>query len=163
MTVHIRPGKKDDLPAVMAMVQELAVFERAPDAITNTLAAMEEDGFGPSPAYRFLVAETGDRVVGLALYFTKYSTWKGRGLYLDDLIVTEPFRGKGIGKKLMLAFLEEARATGARQVHWQVLDWNAPAIGFYRNMGVVSDSEWLDCKMDAEEIAAYLRAAGNGD
>lgn len=161
MSTIIRTGKKEDLPAVLAMVHELAAFERAPDAITNTLAAMEEDGFGPSPAYRFLVAETDGRVVGLALFFTKYSTWKGRGLYLDDLIVTEAYRGKGIGRMLMLAFLEEARAAGARQVHWQVLDWNAPAIGFYQRMGAAADPEWLDCKMDADQIAAYLRTASD--
>jgi GNAT superfamily N-acetyltransferase len=163
MPVRIRPGKKEDLPAVLAMVHELAAFERAPDAITNTLAEMEADGFGPSPAFRFLVAETDGRVVGLALYFTKYSTWKGRGLYLDDLVVTEAYRGRGIGKQLMLAFLEEARAAGARLVHWQVLDWNTPAIGFYQKMGAAADPEWLDCKMDADQIASYLRDAGPGE
>lgn len=89
--------------------------------------------------------------MGLAIFFVKYSTWKGKGLYLDDLIVTETYRGRGIGLALLKAYLEEARRSGARQVHWQVLDWNQPAIDLYKKMGASLEAEWLDCKMNVGE------------
>jgi GNAT superfamily N-acetyltransferase len=155
MKITIRKGKKEDLPAILALVRELAEFEKAPDAITNNLAMMEEDGFGEHPVFRFHVAEADANIVGVALYFVKYSTWKGRGLYLDDLIVTEKLRGQGIGKKLLDAFMKEAIDMNAQQVHWQVLDWNTPAIDFYKKIGARIEAEWWDCKMDEEQIKAY--------
>jgi GNAT superfamily N-acetyltransferase len=147
----IRPASAADVPAMFALVQELALFEKAPEQVTNTAADMLRDGFGEQPVFRSLVAECDGKVVGLALFFVKYSTWKGKGLYLDDLIVTADYRGRGIGLALLKAYLEEARTSGARQVHWQVLDWNQPAIDLYRKMGASVDAEWLDCKMNVGE------------
>ena len=151
----IRKGRKQDLGAVLRLVNELADFEKAPDAVTNTIADMETDGFGSKPVFEFYVAETDGEIVGIALYFIKYSTWKGKGLYLDDLIVTERMRGKGIGKKLLDAFLMEAKKAGTKQVHWQVLDWNTPAIEFYKKVGASIEPEWYDCKMTEEQIQNY--------
>ena len=91
----------------------------------------------------------------MAIYFVKYSTWKGKGLYLDDLIVSEKYRGRGIGKKLFDAFMEEAKKIEAKQVHWQVLDWNTPAIDFYKKLGASLEAEWLDCKMTEEQVISY--------
>ncbi|HRH67783.1 MAG TPA: GNAT family N-acetyltransferase, partial [Bacteroidia bacterium] len=100
-------------------------------------------------------AEVDQQIAGIALYFIKYSTWKGKGFYLDDLIVTEKLRGKGIGRKLLDAFMQEAKNNGAKQVHWQVLDWNTPAIEFYKKVGASIEAEWLDCKMTEEQIQDY--------
>ncbi|MBP7270852.1 MAG: GNAT family N-acetyltransferase [Bacteroidia bacterium] len=147
----IRPARAADVPAMFALVKELALFERAPEQVTNSEADMLRDGFGEQPVFRSLVAECEGQVVGLAIFFVKYSTWKGKGLYLDDLIVTETYRGRGIGLALLKAYLEEARRSGARQVHWQVLDWNQPAIDLYKKMGASLEAEWLDCKMNVGE------------
>ncbi|HRI41627.1 MAG: GNAT family N-acetyltransferase [Bacteroidota bacterium] len=147
----IRPARAADVPAMFALVKELALFEKAPEQVTNSEADMLRDGFGEQPVFRSLVAECEGQVVGLAIFFVKYSTWKGKGLYLDDLIVTETYRGRGIGLALLKAYLEEARRSGARQVHWQVLDWNQPAIDLYKKMGASLEAEWLDCKMNVGE------------
>jgi GNAT superfamily N-acetyltransferase len=151
----IRKGTKQDLPAVLRLIRELAIFEKAPDAVTNTVKDMELDGFGSSPVFGLHVAELGNEIVGIAVYFVKYSTWKGKGLYLDDLVVSEKHRGKGIGKKLFDAFMDEAKKIGAKQVHWQVLDWNTPAIDFYKKLNASIEAEWWDCKMTEEQIKKY--------
>lgn len=155
MSLTIRKGEKRDLPQVLELVKELALFERAPHEVTNTVKEMEQDGFSENPAFRFHVAELEGKIVGIALYFIKYSTWKGKGLYLDDLIVSEKYRGQGIGKKLLDAFIAEAKSIGAKQVHWQVLDWNTPAIDFYKKINASVDAEWLDCKMNEAQILEY--------
>ena len=155
MNIIIRKGEKKDLPGVLALIHELAEFEKAPDAVTNTVALMEEDGFGEKPVFRFHVAELDGKIIGIAVYFVKYSTWKGRGLYLDDIVITEKFRSKGIGKKLFDVYVEEAKKIGAKQLHWQVLDWNVRAIEFYKRLDARIEPEWLDCKMDEEEIEKY--------
>ena len=143
----IRKGTKQDLPSVLDLIHELALFEKAPEQVTNTVNDMEEDGFGKNPVFNFYVAELNNKIIGIAVYFIKYSTWKGKGLYLDDLFVTEKFRGKGIGKKLFDIIIEEAKKINAKQLHWQVLDWNTPAIDFYKKYGATIDAEWLDCKL----------------
>ena len=156
MSVIIRKGTPSDLPSILRLVNELALFEKAPDAVTNTLEEMNHDGFGVQPVFGFHVAELNGEIVGMALYFVKYSTWKGKGLYLDDLIVSEKYRGKGIGKKLFDAFMMEAKTIGAKQVHWQVLDWNTPAVDFYKKLGASIEAEWWDCKMTEEQIEKYI-------
>lgn len=148
MKAVIRNGVKDDLPAVHALIRELALFEKAPEQVITSVETMEKDGFGNDPVFRFIVAEADGKIVGMALFFTKYSTWRGKGLYLDDLIVTEAFRGKGIGQQLLDAVFLEAKSMGAKQIHWQVLDWNTPAIEFYKKVGARIEAEWWDCKVD---------------
>ena len=154
-TLIIRKATRVDLPAVMDLIRELALFEKAPEQVTNTVASMEHDGFGEHPVFGLQVAELDGIVVGMALYFVKYSTWKGKGLYLDDLVVTATHRGKGIGSKLFDAYLQEAKSSGAKQAHWQVLDWNTPAIRLYEKLKASIEAEWLDCKMTEQQIILY--------
>ena len=151
-SIIIRKGKKSDLPSILTLIRELALFEKAPEEVTNTVEDMEADGFGERPAFEFYVSEIGSEIVGMALYFIKYSTWKGKGIYLDDLIVTEKHRGKGIGKKLLDRVILEAKKTNAKQMHWQVLDWNEPAIRIYEQYGATIEAEWLDCKLNQKQI-----------
>jgi GNAT superfamily N-acetyltransferase len=156
----IRKGNKEDVSQMFRLVKELAEFERAPEAVVNTETQMLEDGFGKEAIYRVFVAEdtVTNEVVGMALYYTAYSTWKGKMLFLDDLVVTEKYRRYGIGRKLINAFLNEARELGVNQVRWQVLNWNAPAIEFYKSLGAELDPEWITCKMSNQDIAAYLQS-----
>jgi len=155
MEVLIRKGEKRDLQGMLDLIHELAEFEKAPDAVTNTVADMERDGFSEKPVFRFHVAEYEGKVIGIAVYFVKYSTWKGKGFYLDDIVVTEKFRSKGIGKKLFDEYVKEAKKENAKQLHWQVLDWNKRAIKFYERMNARIEPEWWDCKIDEEEILKY--------
>ncbi|SFG72427.1 GNAT family N-acetyltransferase [Pontibacter chinhatensis] len=154
--IEIRRGTVDDLPQVYALIQELAEYERAPQEVTNTLEEMERDGFGENPIYKFFVAENEDGVVGIALYYTAYSTWKGRMLFLEDLVVTERLRRAGIGRKLFDAVAQEAKDTGAKRFKWQVLEWNEPAIAFYKKIGADLDGEWINCNMTEEQIQRYV-------
>ena len=155
----LRRGVEADLPQVLGLIQELAVYEKAPEAVTNTLAAMERDGFGPAPIFSFFVLENdAAEIIGLALFYTAYSTWKGRMLYLEDLVVTEAARRGGFGRLLFDAVVAEARATGAVRMKWQVLDWNEPAIGFYKKLGANIESEWLNGNLDEEQLGRYVVA-----
>ncbi|MEX1239059.1 MAG: GNAT family N-acetyltransferase [Cyclobacteriaceae bacterium] len=155
--IKIRPGKKADLSRVLELVKELALYERAPHEVSNTVALMEEDGFGPHPVYGFFVAESGGVIVGLSLYYWRYSTWKGKRLYLEDIIVTESERGKGTGKLLFERTMEKALEENCSGMMWQVLEWNEPAINFYKKYGSMLDSEWVNCNLEAEQIRALLR------
>jgi GNAT superfamily N-acetyltransferase len=148
----IREGTKADLPRVLELVRELAEFERAPDEVINTVEAMERDGFGPNPIFGFFVAETTGGIVGLSLYYWRYSTWKGKRLYLEDIIVTESERGKGIGKLLFDRTLKHTLDTGCAGMTWQVLDWNEPAIDFYKKYGSKVSTEWYTCTLERSEI-----------
>ena len=157
--ISLRRGVEADLPQVLALVKELAVYERAPDAVTNTLAAMQRDGFGPEPIFSFFVLESdAAQIIGIALFYTAYSTWKGRMLYLEDLVVTEAARRGGLGKLLFDAVVAEARATGAVRLKWQVLDWNEPAITFYKKLGANVENEWLNGNLDEAQLASYAVA-----
>jgi GNAT superfamily N-acetyltransferase len=160
MNISIRRGTPTDLPHVYALIQELAVFEKAPDEVTNTLADMYEDGFGANPVFEFFVAEAEDKIIGLCLYYLAYSTWKGKMLYLEDLIVTEAYRRYGVGKKLFDVFAKRALELNAKRLKWQVLEWNEPAITFYRKLNANLDPEWINCNMTAEEITAYVGQNG---
>ncbi|QIX61929.1 GNAT family N-acetyltransferase [Hymenobacter lutimineralis] len=152
----IRRGTEADLPRVHELIVELAIYERAPEEVTNTLDDMRRDGFGPQPIFGFFVAESPEQgILGIALYYTAYSTWKGRMLYLEDLVVTEAARGTGLGKLLFDAVVAEARRTGAHRLRWQVLEWNEPAIGFYKKIGANLDPEWHNGTLTAAELAAY--------
>lgn len=148
----IRQGRRSDVPQVMALIRELATYEKAPDEVTNTEADMEKEFDRSDPAFRLLVAEKGDTILGIAVFFVKYSTWKGRGLYLDDIVVKEQHRGKGIGSALFNELLNIVRNEGFRQLHWQVLDWNEPAINFYRKYNATLDPEWINCKLEESQL-----------
>jgi len=156
MNITIRKGTKTDLPQVHALIMELAIYEKAPDEVTNTLADMQEDGFGEKPVFEFLVAEAENKVVGLCLYYMAYSTWKGKMLYLEDLVVTETYRRYGVGKKLFDAFARRALELGAKRLKWQVLEWNEPAIAFYKKLNANLDGEWVNCNMNEQEIKVYV-------
>lgn len=154
----IRKGRKEDLPQVFNLIQELALYEKAPDEVTNTVEMMEKDGFGPNPVFDFYVVEKeGDGlIIGTAIYYYRYSTWKGKRLYLEDYIVTKSERGKGAGKLLFEAVLTTSLEDGCTGMMWQVLDWNEPAIKFYKKYGASFEGEWLNCHLQAEEIVALL-------
>ena len=154
-TPTLRRGREADLPRVLALIQELAEYERAPEAVTNTLDMMRRDGFGPEPIFGFFVLESGADLVGLALFYTAYSTWKGRMLYLEDLVVTEAARRGGYGRQLFDAVVAEARRTGAQRHKWQVLNWNEPAIAFYKKLGATIEDDWLNGNLGAEELSKY--------
>jgi GNAT superfamily N-acetyltransferase len=153
--IQIRKGTIDDLPQVLQLIQELAEYEKAPNEVTNTLEDMQRDGFGERPIFEFFVAEDQEAIVGIALYYTAYSTWKGRTIYLEDLVVTERLRRSGIGKKLFDIVAEEAKRLGAKRFRWQVLEWNEPAIAFYKKIGADLDGEWMNCTMTEQQIQDY--------
>jgi len=143
----IRSANKSDMPSVLELIQELATYENEPNAVINTVAQLEKDGFGDTKVFDCIVAETGGDVVGFALYFTGYSTWKGRTLYLEDFLVKKAFRGTGIGKLLFDEVVAEAKRRGVNRMDWQVLDWNEPAIAFYKKNNALLDGEWLNGRL----------------
>jgi GNAT superfamily N-acetyltransferase len=155
-----RPGKKSDLPQVLALVKELALYERAPHEVTNTVERMERDGFGPNPIYGLFVAEDNDRIVGISIFYWRYSTWKGKRLYLEDIVVTESERGKGTGKLLFDRTMQHALDENCTGMMWQVLEWNEPALNFYKKYGAKLDDEWTNCTLEAEEIRGLLEKSG---
>jgi len=148
MSIVIREGLREDVPVMFELIKELALYENAPEQVTNTVEQMYLDGFGENPIFGSIVAEFEGKVVGLSLYYYRYSTWKGKRLYLEDLIVSEKMRGKGLGEKLLEATIEQAKKTSCTGVMWQVLDWNEPAINFYKKFGVRFDGEWLNVHLD---------------
>lgn len=157
MEINIRKGVKQDLPRVLELIHELAVYERAPHEVINTVALMEHDGFGPQPIFGFFVAEKNQVIVGIAVYYWRYSTWKGKRLYLEDIVVTETERGQGIGKLLFDRVMQHAIDENCSGMLWQVLDWNEPGINFYRkNYNPKFDNGWLNTSLEIEEIKSLL-------
>ncbi|MBX2965207.1 MAG: GNAT family N-acetyltransferase [Cyclobacteriaceae bacterium] len=153
----VRAGEKADLPQVLELVKELAVYEKAPDEVINTVELMEKDGFGANPVYGLFVAETGERIVGISIFYWRYSTWKGKRLYLEDIIVTEKERGKGIGKQLFNRTMQHALDEDCSGMMWQVLDWNEPAINFYKKYyNAKLDDEWINCSLERDEIIKLI-------
>ncbi len=144
----IRIGKKEDLPRILELIMELAVYENAPEEVTNTVEMMLKDGFGDHPVYGFLVAEDESGIIGTAIYYYRYSTWKGKRLHLEDLVVTEEKRGSGAGKLLFEETINVGKQTNCTGMMWQVLDWNEPAINFYRKYETRFDEEWWNCHLD---------------
>ncbi len=147
MQINIRRAVKEDCPRLFDLIYELAVFEKAPEAVTATLEHFEESGFGKNPVYWAFVAEADGTIEGFALYYIRYSTWKGQRMYLEDLVVTEKMRGKGLGTLLFDRLLEEAKEKKFTGMVWQVLDWNEPAINFYKKYNAELDGEWLNCSL----------------
>lgn len=153
LPMTIRYAEKKDCPQLLELVHELALYERAPQEVTVTLAEFAEAGFGPKPVWTAFVAETDDlKVVGFALYYIRFSTWKGQRLYLEDFLVTDEMRGKGIGKLLFERIIKEAREMGFNGVSWQVLDWNEPALNFYRKYVAQTEAGWLNASLSKEQL-----------
>jgi GNAT superfamily N-acetyltransferase len=149
---NIRIAKKEDCPRLLELVNELALFERAPQEVTVTLDEFEDAGFGQNPVWKAFVAEADGVIVGFALYYIRYSTWKGCRMYLEDLIITEEMRGKGIGKLLFDRLIIEAKELGFNGMVWQVLDWNEPAINFYKKYEAVVEAGWLNAALTKEQL-----------
>lgn len=147
--VAIRQATKADAPAMMKLIGELAVFEKAPDEVTVSEETFIENGFGTHPVWWAFVAEFDNEVIGFALYYIRYSTWKGPRLYLEDILVTEQWRNKGIGKMLFDQVISSAKEKNFSGMAWQVLDWNEHAIRFYKKYkGVNFDSSWINCSLN---------------
>jgi GNAT superfamily N-acetyltransferase len=152
MNITLRIAKKEDCPRLLELVHELAHFEKAPEEVTVTLKEFEDAGFGEKPVWKAFVAEANGLIVGFALYYIRYSTWKGCRMYLEDLIITEAMRGKGIGKLLFKRLIVEAKELGFSGMVWQVLDWNEPAINFYKKYEASIDAGWLNASLSKEQL-----------
>lgn len=147
--MNIRKAVKGDCPAMLELVRELALYEKAPDEVTVDPQHFEASGFGQNPVWWAFVAETDAReVVGFALYYIRYSTWKGQVMYLEDILVTASMRGQGIGHQLVDQLIVEAKEKGFKRIVWQVLEWNEPAINFYKKYKANLDPEWINGILD---------------
>ncbi|WP_090649519.1 GNAT family N-acetyltransferase [Mucilaginibacter sp. OK283] len=151
----MRVATVEDCPRLLELVHELALFERAPEEVTVTLDEFIDAGFGAKPVWKAYVAEVDGLIVGFALYYIRYSTWKGCRLYLEDLIVTEAYRGQKIGKLLIERLIVEAKELGFSGMVWQVLDWNEPAINFYKKYEANIEAGWLNVSLSKEQLEQY--------
>lgn len=156
----IRKGVQQDMAAVWLLIKELAVFENEPDAVEVTVDDLEKDGFSERPKFQVFVAELENEIVGIALFYYRYSTWKGPTIHLEDLVVKEDKRGLGIGKSLYNEIMRFAFSNKVRRVEWDVLDWNTGAIKFYEKSGATMHKEWNAVKMYEKELAAYIKIIG---
>ncbi len=149
MEVQIREAKKEDCPRMMELIKELAEYEKAPEQVTVNFEHFVESGFGTRPVWWAYVAVADGKVEGFALYYTRYSTWKGQRMYLEDIIVTKKMRGHGLGKLLLDKLIAVAKEKDYSGMMWQVLDWNEPAINFYKKYPAVRfDTEWINCSIE---------------
>jgi GNAT superfamily N-acetyltransferase len=147
MDTIIRRAVAEDCPRLLELINELAVYEKAPEEVTVTLAHFTESGFGQNPVWWAFVTEADGEIKGFALYYIRYSTWKGQRMYLEDILVTESYRGKGLGKLLFDRLIEEAKEKNFSGIVWQVLEWNEPAINFYKKYDASFDPEWVNCSI----------------
>ena len=154
--MNIRKGTIKDMSAVLDLIKELATFEKEPNAVEVTVTDLERNGFGESPLFYTFIAEQNNEIVGMALYYYRYSTWKGRTIHLEDLIVKEKMRGSGLGFELYSAVIAQGKNDGVRRIEWNVLDWNTPAIEFYEKSGAKVLKDWLVAQMDENGIAVFL-------
>ncbi|WP_333599527.1 GNAT family N-acetyltransferase [Flavobacterium sp.] len=152
----IRKGEKKDMQAVLELIQELATFEKEPDAVVVTVADLERDGFGDKPLFHTFIAELDGEIVGMALYYYRYSTWKGKTIHLEDLIVKEKMRGSGLGFALYSEIIAQGKRDKVRRIEWNVLDWNTPAIDFYIKSGAKLLDDWRVAQMDENGINEFL-------
>ena len=147
MSITIRKAVPEDCPRLMELIKELAEYEKAPQDVTVTMEHFKASGFAANPVWRAFVAEEKGVILGFALYYIRYSTWKGQAMYLEDIIVTEKARGRGIGRLLFDQLIKEAREKKFNRIIWQVLEWNEPAINFYRKYNADFDGEWLNASI----------------
>jgi GNAT superfamily N-acetyltransferase len=154
--MNIRKGTIEDMSAVLDLIRELATFEKEPNAVVVSVSDLERDGFGESPLFHTFIAEQNNEIVGMALYYYRYSTWKGRTIHLEDLIVKEKMRGSGLGFELYAAVIAQGKNDGVRRIEWNVLDWNTPAIEFYEKSGAKVFKDWLVAQMDEKGIDVFL-------
>ncbi|MCX6235887.1 MAG: GNAT family N-acetyltransferase [Bacteroidetes bacterium] len=152
MSLVIRKANEGDLPEVLKMIHELADYEKTPHDVTISLEELRRDGFGPNPIFEVILAESDGQIMGIAFYFLSYSTWRGLCLYLEDIIVKQEFRRQGIGTKLFDAVIRRAHELKTRRLMWQVLDWNKPAMDFYKRYGATFDPTWVNGKLTQEQI-----------
>ena len=146
--ISIRHAQREDCPRLMELIRGLALYEKAPEQVTVSPQHFEESGFGQHPVWWAFVAEAEGKIVGFALWYIRYSTWKGQRLYLEDIYVEPSMRGHGIGSLLFDRLLEEAKAQGFSGMMWQALDWNEPALNFYRKYRARLDGEWINCSLE---------------
>ncbi|MFS4482435.1 N-acetyltransferase family protein [Hyunsoonleella sp. 2307UL5-6] len=156
MQITIRNSRKEDMPQVYKLINELAIFEKEPDAVIITIKDLEDDGFGKIPQFHCFVAEIDSKIVGLALVYNRYSTWKGRAIHLEDLIVSDAMRGKGIGSKLLDKVVKYGYELGVKRISWEVLDWNEPAITFYEKNGANVMRDWNVVQLNEKAIINYI-------
>ncbi|KAF2335728.1 GNAT family N-acetyltransferase [Flavobacterium daemonense] len=163
--MNIRKGNPEDMKSVLGLIQELAIFEKEPEAVVVTVEDLVRDGFGEKPLFQVFVAEieseseeskNGKEIVGIALYYYRYSTWKGKTIHLEDLIVKEKMRGTGLGSALYAEIMKQGKKDGVRRVEWNVLAWNTPAVNFYKNSGARILEDWQVVQMDEAGVNAFL-------
>ena len=152
----IRKATKNDMPSVLELIQELATFEKEPDAVVVTVDDLVRDGFSENPLFQCFVAEVENEIIGMALYYYRYSTWKGKTIHLEDLIVKENKRGTGAGFALYKEIIKQGKAENVRRIEWNVLDWNTPAIDFYEKSGAKVLGDWRVVHMDDKGIEQFL-------
>ena len=158
MDFIIREGVADDMPQVLLLIEELAIFEKEPNAVEVTVNDLIKEGFGKEPLFHCFVAETKQGIVGLALLYYRFSTWKGRTIHLEDLIVRESMWGKGIGMALYTRVMQYGKEKGVKRVEWNVLDWNIPAVDFYLKSGAKILEGWQVVQMDDKGLNAFITA-----
>ncbi len=156
--MKVREAKKNDMPQVLELIKELAIFEKEPDAVEVTVQDLEREGFGENPLFTCFIAETDTEIVGTALVYYRFSTWKGRTLHLEDLIVKESMRGKGFGEALYKKVMQFAYDQGLKRVAWDVLDWNEGAIKFYNRSGANIVKDWRVVHMDEKGLKRYINS-----
>ncbi|MDA9003146.1 GNAT family N-acetyltransferase [Flavobacteriaceae bacterium] len=157
MKAHIRFAKITDSASILMLIQELAEFEKEPESVKLTLSDIENFGFGTQPLFQCLVAEINNQVVGMALFYSRFSTWKGPTFHLEDLIVSEASKGQGIGTQLYSRFIQIAYEKGVERIEWNVLDWNTPAVKFYEKSGATVLHEWCTVQMHRPEMDNYIK------
>ncbi len=153
----IRIATKNDMPSVLELIQELAVFEKEPEAVVVTSEDLVRDGFSENPLFECFVAEEKNEIIGMALYYYRFSTWKGKTIHLEDLIVKEDKRGTGAGFALYTEIIKKGKAENVRRIEWNVLDWNTPAIDFYKKSGANVLKDWCVVQMDEKGINQFLK------
>ena len=152
----IRKATKNDMPSVLELIQELATFEKEPDAVVVTVDDLVRDGFSENPLFQCFVAEVDNEIIGMALYYYRFSTWKGKTIHLEDLVVRESKRGTGAGFALYKEIIKQGKAENVRRIEWNVLDWNTPAIDFYEKSGAKVLGDWRVVHMDDKGIEQFL-------